>query len=302
MNKSLSEFITEQENGYTTSTSDSVEKSYCECAAALSLAQCYAEQAVLMEYAENCGYDSLNIFTEAEEEKKESIFARAKAGLKNGWDKIVQFFKAIYRKIAGYITDKRMDDLKEAIGNLGPDDKINGVAHSVTVFPEFIEVFAETTEKMKQMYADGAIGSALTHQVDAACNRLDSFIKDAESTLEKKATSSTTGAELKAKFSAKFEKGHIQEVLKNIDKSIDELEKNVKKVDKNKDASAEDKTKATADKSVAEALQKLINASTKAYDIALKAFHDGYSSLKGGITKAEKDKDKVKAESAFYFV
>jgi hypothetical protein len=303
MSKSIGEFITEYETGYNTlNGNNSIEKAYAECAAAISLAKCYTEQAVLMEFAVENGFDSMNIVQEAGDEKKESIFQRAKTGLGNAKTKIIEFFKSIYRKISGYVADKRMSDLKDAISKLDDDDEIPGVVAAITLFPEFIELFESTTNRFGEELNDSDITKG---SIDSMVAKLDEFTEAAKAKIDAKTEKAFTARELKQSFNAKFEKGHIQEVLKKINKNISEYEKKAKSNEGKENVSNEELISAANDKARAVNLDRLLNATTKAYDVALQGLHKGHSSLKGGMHKVEKDKKKAEKESAkteSYFV
>ena len=68
MAKSITEFITEQETGSASTGSDNLVKAYAETAAAISLAQSYAEQASLAAFASENGINTLCIAEAAGEE------------------------------------------------------------------------------------------------------------------------------------------------------------------------------------------------------------------------------------------
>ena len=292
--RSISDFIQEQETGITVASNcDNLEKAYAECAAALSLATCYSEQAMIMEFAEENGIDSLNIIQEdGNEEKKENIFKRAGAGLKNAWGKVVEFFKAIYRKISGFVADQRMAKLKELIDELPNEGTIPSFDHQAFALSSFIKIFDEKVNSIAESLADGidnvANASVIKSATDAMQKKLDEWNKN-EST-----SGEVTCAKVKEKFADSFEKGKIQSAIKSIDKGISALEKAAKKNDKDENG---DKTAATAQKATAEQLTGLINVTTQCYDVALKKFNKAYDTLKGGIKKFNKA-----TKESFYYV
>lgn len=105
--KTISEFIMEQETGSViTNNGESLEKSFAESAAAVSLANCYMEQAILMEFVSENGFDSMTIVQEAGAETKPNIFKRMGGALANAWKAIVKFFKTIWAKITGFFKSK----------------------------------------------------------------------------------------------------------------------------------------------------------------------------------------------------
>lgn len=290
--RSISEFIQEQETGITVASNcDNLEKAYAECAAALSLATCYSEQAMIMEFAEENGIDSLNIVQESgDEEKKENIFKRAGAGLKNAWGKVVEFFKAIYRKISGFVADQRMAKLKELIDALPDEGEVEGVSSRAFCLSKFIMTFDTSVSAIAESLADGIDNVADANAIKSATNKMNEF---EEGNKEEK-VGKITCAKIKEHFADSFEKGKIQSAIKSIDKGISALEKAAKKNDKDENG---DKTAATAQKLTAEQLTALINATTKAYDFALKEFNKTYDTLKGGIKKFNKA-----TKESFYYV
>ena len=123
MAKMISEFIQEQETGYSTS-SDNFVKSYAEAAAAISLAQCYVEHASLAAFAAANDVDTLCITEAAEEEPKKNIFQRAGGAIKNAWKKFIEFIKGIVKKIKDWFRGKKVESVEKAIAELSPDTEI----------------------------------------------------------------------------------------------------------------------------------------------------------------------------------
>lgn len=149
MARSISEFIQEQETGYEFSSNDNYVKAYAETAAAISLAQCYAEQAVIAEFAASNNINSLRIVQEADEEKKDGIFKRAGNAIKNAWKKFIEFLKSVVRKIKDWFRGKKVESVEKAIADLSPDTEITVDAN--VLYPALIigmaDAFTETLKK-----------------------------------------------------------------------------------------------------------------------------------------------------------
>ena len=123
MAKMISEFIQEQETGYSVSN-DNFVKSYAETAAAISLAQCYVEHASLAAFAAANDVNTLCITEAAEEEPKKNIFQRAGGAIKNAWKKFIEFIKGIIKKIKDWFRGKKVESVEKAIAELSPDTEI----------------------------------------------------------------------------------------------------------------------------------------------------------------------------------
>ena len=116
--KSISEFIQEQETGYTVNVNKSDEQLYVECMSAISLASCYAEQAILMEFASENGISTLSMIQEdgtEKAEKKDGIFKRAGGAIKKAGHAIAEFVKEIIRKIKSVFTSAKYKKMSEDI-------------------------------------------------------------------------------------------------------------------------------------------------------------------------------------------
>lgn len=294
MAKSISEFIQEQEVGTVGAGSDNLVKAYAECAAALSLAQCYTEQATIMEFAAENDIDSLNIVQEADSEKKENIFKRAGGAIKNAWTKVVEFFKAIVRKISGHIADKRMENLKEAFDKLDDNTEIPYVSNRLTALGSFATKVSNTMDQIVEALKN----DDTVKNVSAAKSDMTKFIKEKTDLINAghKLQGTRKVSVIKTELGESWEKGYIQGVIKDLDKGVNDLEKAVKKAEEGEDVS--DKAQLAKD------LKDLMNVTIQAYDIALKMFNEGYNDAINSIKAAEKDKkkaDKVTEES-FYLV
>lgn len=121
--RSISEFIQEQETGYSASN-DNFVKRYAETAAAISLAQCYIEHASLAAFAAANDVNTLCITEAAEEEPKKNIFQRAGGAIKNAWKKFIEFIKSIVKRIKDWFRGKKIESVEKAIADLSPDTEI----------------------------------------------------------------------------------------------------------------------------------------------------------------------------------
>lgn len=291
--KTISEFIQEQETGVSLGT-DNLVAAYCECAAAMSLAQCYTEQAAIIEFAVENDVNYLNIVQEAE--NKENIFKRAGKAIENAWEKVLDFFRAIARKISGMIADKRYEAITKSIKDVPSDTNLKGVASKVLTFPKFINLFNDTVEQFYQdinndiNVVSGESGAHTFKAVRALTDFLEKNKEDYGS-----AGPITAGA-IKERFDTDFSKGRIQEVLKRLDKKIGEIEKAIKNNKKkpDKDFNAGEQSRMN------EYVKKIVDLTTKGYDIAIKDFNDGYASLKSAIDDAKKETKST--NESFYFV
>lgn len=129
MARSISEFIQESENCVATPGTDNFVKMYAETAAAISLAQCYTEQAMIMEFAAENGIDSLRIVQEADEEKKDNIFKRAGGAIKGAWGKFIEFIKGILTKIKNAFVNQKAKAMAKKLTTLDPMDEIKISTH-----------------------------------------------------------------------------------------------------------------------------------------------------------------------------
>lgn len=285
--RSISEFIQEQESGiYVSAASDNLEKAYAECAAALSLAKCYSEQAVIMEFAEENGIDSLNIVQESGDEKKENIFKRAGAGIKNAWGKVVEFFKAVYRKISAYVAEKKMNSLKKLVDKLPDEAVVKGISDNKDglLIISFMSAFNEMLEDLAKNDKNESDAKSLAEVLENFKSRTNVVDKDDADTM-------SNGADIKLVLNnALFDRKKVYATLKDIDKKIKELEKSAKV--KDKDAKSKDEAQAKLDKDMAitdranaDLWRSFINAITVALDKALKQFHKYYGAIKKAIKK-----------------
>ena len=299
MAKSISEFITEQETGAASTGSDNLVKAYAECAAAISLAKCYAEQAVIMEFAAENSIESINIVQESADDKKENIFKRAAGAVGNAWTKIVEFFKAIFRKVSGFVADKRMVTLKKMLEDVPEGVELTGIKGDAYKFPAFLEAFNETVGVLYDGIIDGA--AADDEKIEECLRVMDKIVSTDEHETEKgieRGTQVWSSTKIKELFGKEYEKGRVQSVLKGIDKSINDLDKAVKKA-----AKEDDKITADEKKKISDNLTKVMNSTIKAYDISLKDFGKAYDSIKSSIEKYKKDNKESKTTTeSFYFV
>ena len=282
--RSISEFIQEQESGiYVSAASDNLEKAYAECAAALSLAKCYSEQAVIMEFAEENGIDSLNIVQESGDEKKENIFKRAGAGIKNAWGKVVEFFKAVYRKISAYVAEKKMNSLKKLVDKLPDEAVVKGLSKNKDglLIIAFMLAFDEMLDELAKNDKNENDAKSLTEILETFKLQVNEVDESDEA----------TGSDMKYIFNeALFDRKKVYATLKDIDKKIKELEKTAK--EKEKAAEGKDDAQANSDKAMASTnranadfWRSFINAITVALDNALKQFHKYYAAIKKAIKK-----------------
>lgn len=294
--RSISDFIQEQESGiYVSAASDNLEKAYAECAAALSLAKCYSEQAVIMEFAEENGIDSLNIVQESGDEKKENIFKRAGAGIKNAWGKVVEFFKAVYRKISAYVAEKKMNSLKKLVDKLPDEAVVKGISDNkdgllifsfMSAFNEMLEELTKNETERKNFKSTDEM-----NEFKSLSEILENFKSQTNVVDKDDANTMSNGADIKLVLNnALFDRKKVYATLKDIDKKIKELEKSAKV--KDKDAKGKDeaqanlaKAEAHDDRELADFWRSFVNAITVALDKALKQFHKYY----GAIKKAIKD-------------
>ena len=288
--RSISDFIQEQESGiYVSATSDNLEKAYAECAAALSLAKCYSEQAVIMEFAEENGIDSLNIVQESGDEKKENIFKRAGAGIKNAWGKVVEFFKAVYRKISAYVAEKKMNSLKKLVEKLPDEAVVKGISDNKDglLIISFMSAFNEMLEELEKVDKRESDEKPIDEI-------FENFKSQASVVDEGDANLMTKGSNIKMMLNnALFDRKKVYATLKDIDKKIKVFEKSAKNKDKeleSKDAESKgdvqanlDKASADADRFNAERWRSFVNAMTVALDNALKQFHKYYGAIKKAI-------------------
>ena len=281
--RSISDFIQEQESGIYSDIS--LEKAYAECAAALSLAKCYSEQALIMEFAEENGIDSLNIIQESGDDKKENIFKRAGAGIKNVWAKIIKFFKAIYRRIALCITEKRIDAFMEEINKLDKKDTVKSFdERSFSIF-DFMNTFKEFIEEYNEWIT----------KTDNSLFDTKKYISDFEDCINEEEwdhdIEDHSGLVIKSTINEKIDRKKIFSTLKEIDKKIKELEKSAKATDKNDQATDADKTKAAAQHKMASDFTKLVNTITRCLDISIKHFNQAWSTMKSFNDRIIKEKD-----------
>lgn len=121
MARSISEFIQEQETGIvsTPEVNDNYISAYCECAAALSLANSYTEQMFLASLAvENNA--PVSFIEEADNPEKKNIFQKIGGGLKFAWEKFIEFWKGIIRKIKGFFVDKKIEAVNKKLDEIDP--------------------------------------------------------------------------------------------------------------------------------------------------------------------------------------
>ena len=197
MAKMISEFIQEQETGYSVSN-DNFVKSYAETAAAISLAQCYVEHASLAAFAAANDVNTLCITEAAEEEPKKNIFQRAGGAIKNAWKKFIEFIKGIIKKIKDWFRGKKVESVEKAIAELSPDTEIEvdanilypalvaavckhtseGIVNATGNLPNLKSMINEDVEAMRKIN-DGEAGTIKTLLKDAGIyDDLDVKIKN----------------------------------------------------------------------------------------------------------------------------
>ena len=332
--KSISEFIQEQETGVTMVSTDNFVKSYCDCMAAISLAQCYAEHAVIMEFAAENGINSLAIVQEADEEKKGNIFKRAGIAIKGAWGKLVKLIKGVVDSIKRKFTKKKLESIAAKLEKRNPDEKIK-VDLAVFAPVAVLEILDDIFEVVKD-YGTNAFNQKLADEFNTFANAIGS--KGPVQGLGDLANAKhmTYNSEALAKLAGKYQledgknvaeitvydftemvkrvvKTNIDDLSNKVNKKLDELAKKIEdnlndddmytndldgSVDyqQKEEALRNDKTVPEA-KAAVDAGKKFVNALTKCYDAGMKAFESTEASLQKSI-KADIKKEEMEAEDA----
>lgn len=123
MAKSISEFIMEQETGIETASDDYVQ-AYCECAAAVHLANYYAEMGQLVAFASENDINLFGVIQEEADEGKKNIFQKIGGGVKNLWSKFIEFIKSILTKIKNFFSGKKLEAAEKKLSEADPSTEI----------------------------------------------------------------------------------------------------------------------------------------------------------------------------------
>lgn len=315
MAKSISEFIQEQEVGTVATGSDNLVKAYAECAAALSLAQCYTEQATIMEFAAENDIDSLNIVQEADSEKKEGIFKRAGGAIKNAFKKFIALIKALIAKIKNLFTNAKTKAVAKRLSELDAYSEIT-VSANILLPGILLGILDEVAEGLKGVgtLTTNDVGELSEVMLDSA-KKIDEFRRGELGSVKDMAKEGGLDEEgLDA-----IKDGKITLTVVQYQKLIGEtrmakVENQIGKINKALDAFRSKVEAGTRDddmvngtsvhlEPLTKAMSTFTNATTKAYDDALRYFNNITSEVEEVLKKNKKKLpgEEAKTES-FYLV
>lgn len=329
MAKSISEFITEQETGVVSTASDNYVQAYCECAAALSLANCYAEHAAIMEFAEENGINRIRIVQEAEDKK--NIFKRAGGAVARGFKAFIEFIKSIFGKITGIFKDAKTKRAAAKLSELDPYDEIQVPIQ--VIFPQILAGYVDkisetlaTSEIFVNMKPGERNGSSDIAEVAQLIKDCTSDLKDLNTgklgTLRNMAILESDD-DLRDLIKADTEGGKFRTTVGMYQKLIgdakaNKLDKMQAKINKSLDkfksmveAGASDDDFVNGESTqlapITSAMKEFMNALTRSNEMAVKYYSDIENNVEAVLKKKGKklpkneEEPKAKTES-FYFV
>lgn len=287
--RSISEFITES-TSVTFDNNDNLVKAYAECAGALALAECYAEQSSIMEFASEYNINSLRIVQESE--GKENIFKRAGGAMKNAWRKFISWLKSIVRKVKEFFAGKKAESISNTLESVDQtaeitmDVKILYPMAIVSVVNDLIDNLKDTSNFTSEAGAEFEKSAKEAEQIVAGTVSINEILKDEAINIQgrkdgrivmtvgqfRKLIKEVGGVKMSSKIETLNKK--IDSISGKFEKMIDTSNAiNDQWDDADWDKAEASNNKGMSQRNAAESMRKFMNSLTRVYDASMQAYN-----------------------------